>query len=222
MGLSSQESVSIFRVRMLRFLAVVLAMPLFVSGCGNSKMVHVKSEDAPASASQSLSDYKIGVDDQLQVTVWRNPELSGTPTVRPDGKITVPLAGEVEAGGRTAPEIAKAIEEKLAVYIRAPVVTVSVTGLRSHEFLTRIRITGAVRTPRSMPFRPGITVLDAVLEAGGPTEFASANRTKVYRKAADKVLVFDVALDDILRRGRLRTNIELQSGDVVTIPERLF
>jgi polysaccharide export outer membrane protein len=206
----------------LRLSVVLSVVLLAVSGCGNSKFVNVKPEDAPASASQSLNEYKIGVDDQLQVSVWRNPELSGTPTVRPDGKITVPLAGEVEAGGRTAPEIAKAIEEKLAVYIRAPVVTVSVTGLRSHEYLTRIRITGAVRTPRSMPFRPGITVLDAVLEAGGPTEFASANRTKVYRKAADKVMVFDVELDDILRRGRLRTNIELQSGDVVTVPERLF
>jgi polysaccharide export outer membrane protein len=209
-------------INALRLSVVLSVVLLAVSGCGNSKMVHVKPEDAPASASQSLNEYKIGVDDQLQVSVWRNPELSGTPTVRPDGKITVPLAGEVEAGGRTAPEIAKAIEEKLAIYIRAPVVTVSVTGLRSHEYLTRIRITGAVRTPRSMPFRPGITVLDAVLEAGGPTEFASANRTKVYRKAADKVMVFDVELDDILRRGRLRTNIELQSGDVVTVPERLF
>ncbi len=209
-------------MKVLRVFAVLPVMMLAVSGCGNSKIVHVKPEDAPASSSQSLNEYKIGVDDQLQVSVWRNPELSGTPTVRPDDKITVPLAGEVDAGGRTAPEIAKAIEEKLAVYIRAPVVTVSVTGLRSHEFLTRIRITGAVRTPRSMPFRPGITVLDAVLEAGGPTEFASANRTKVYRRAADKVMVFDIELDDILRRGRLRTNIELQSGDVVTVPERLF
>jgi polysaccharide export outer membrane protein len=206
----------------LRLSVVLSVILLVVSGCGNSKFVNVKPEDAPASASQSLNEYRIGVDDQLQVSVWRNPELSGTPTVRPDGKITVPLAGEVEAGGRTAPEIAKAIEEKLAVYIRAPVVTVSVTGLRSHEYLSRIRITGAVRAPRSMPFRPGITVLDAILEAGGPTEFASANRTKVYRKAADKVMVFDVALDDILRRGRMRTNIELQSGDVVTVPERLF
>ncbi len=206
----------------LRLSVVLSVILLAVSGCGNSKFVNVKPEDAPASASQSLSEYKVGVEDQLQVTVWRNPELSGTPTVRPDGKITVPLAGEVAAGGRSAPEIAKAIEEKLAVYIRAPVVTVSITGLRSHEYLTRIRITGAVRAPRSMPFRPGITVLDAILEAGGPTEFASANRTKVYRKASDKVLVFDVELDDILRRGRLRTNIELQSGDVVTVPERLF
>jgi polysaccharide export outer membrane protein len=209
-------------MKVIRLPVVLPVILLAVSGCGDSKLVHVKSEDAPASASQSLSEYKVGVDDQLQVTVWRNAELSGTPTVRPDGKITVPLAGEVDAGGRTAAEIAKAIEEKLAVYIRAPVVTVSVTGLRSHEYLTRIRITGAVRSPLSMPFRPGITVLDAVLEAGGPTEFASANRTKVYRKTSDKVLVFDVELDDILRRGRLSTNIELQSGDVVTVPERLF
>jgi polysaccharide export outer membrane protein len=193
-----------------------------VAGCGGKSATKARTEDAPAAAANSLAEYRVGVDDQLQVTVWRNPELSGPATVRPDGKITVPLAGEVEAGGQTAGTIARSIEEKLATYIRSPVVTVSVTGLRSHEYLTRIRITGAVRTPRSMPFRPGITVLDAVLEAGGPTEFASANRTKVYRKVEDKVTVFEVKLDDILRRGKLQTNIELQSGDVVTVPERLF
>jgi polysaccharide export outer membrane protein len=210
-----------------RRVGVVLLVLIFgtlsaVSGCARQKAVHVKTEDAPAAAAVSLAEYRVGLDDQLQITVWRNPELSGTATVRPDGKITVPLAGEVDAGGQSAGMIARAIEEKLATYIRSPVVTVSVTGLRSHEYLTRIRITGAVRTPRSMPFRPGITVLDAVLEAGGPTDFASANRTKVYRKADDKVIVFDIKLDDILRRGKLRTNIELQSGDVVTVPERLF
>lgn len=193
-----------------------------VSSCGGKKFVTVSAANAPATAAGLLTEYRVGVDDQLQVSVWRNPELSGSAVVRPDGKITVPLAGEVDAGGQTAAMIARAIEEKLSAYIRSPVVTVSVTGLSSHEYLTRLRITGAVRAPRSMPFRPGITVLDAVLEAGGPTDFAAPNRTKVYRKAGEKVQVFDIRLDDILRRGKLQTNIELQSGDVVTVPERLF
>jgi polysaccharide export outer membrane protein len=210
-----------YRDLIIRVAAVALFCIALVS-CSNPQIVKKDAEANAAVATTSTVDYEIGVDDQLQVTVWRNPELSVSAVVRPDGRITVPLAGDVVAGGKTTADLAKAIEGKLAVYIRAPTVTVAVSELRSHEFLTRIRITGAVRTPRTMPFRPGITVLDAVLEAGGPTEFAAPNRTKVYRKSGDKTEVYDIELDDILRRGKLRTNLPLQSGDVVTVPERIF
>jgi len=101
------------------------------------------------------------------VTVWRNPELSVAGPVRPDGKITVPLIGDVEAGGRTPSEVAEQIKKQLSTYVREPNVVVIITDLRSHEFLSRIRITGAVRIPKSIPYRQGMTVLDAVLEAVG-------------------------------------------------------
>jgi len=94
--------------------------------------------------------------------------------------------------------------------------------LRSHEFLSRVRVTGAVRTPRSMPHRQGMTVLDAVLEAGGTNDFASPNRTKLYRKVKDKAEMFEIELGDILKKGRLETNLLLRPGDVITVPERLF
>lgn len=168
-------------------------------------------------------DYLIGVDDRLQVTVWRNPELSVIVPVRPDGKISVPLIGDVQAGGRTPEQVAQMIREKLSNYIREPQVTVILTELRSHEFLARVRVTGAVRTQRSLPYRQGMTVLDAVLEAGGINEFAAPNRTKLYRKVApDKTEVYDVELGDILNKGRLETNYTLRPGDVITVPERLF
>jgi len=166
--------------------------------------------------------YRIGVDDRIQVSVWRNPELSVTAPVRPDGKISVPIIGDVEAGGRTPAAVAEDIRIRLATYIREPNVAIIVSELRSHEFLTRVRVTGAVRTPRSFPYRQGMTVLDAVLEAGGVNEFASANRTKLYRKLNDKVEVHDVELGDILTKGRLESNLPLRPGDVITIPERLF
>lgn len=181
--------------------------------------------EAPAEPRFSTlsGDYLIGVDDRLQVTVWRNPELSVIVPVRPDGKISVPLIGDVQAGGRTPEQVANHIRERLANYIREPHVTVILTELRSHEFLSRVRVTGAVRLPRSLPYRQGMTVLDAVLEAGGINEFASPNRTKLYRKvAADKTEVYDVALADILNKGRLETNYALRPGDVITVPERLF
>ena len=167
-------------------------------------------------------DYRIGVDDRVQVTVWRNPELTVTAPVRPDGKISVPIIGDVQAGGQTPAEVAETIRKRLSEYIREPNVAVILTELRSHEFLTRVRVTGAVRTPRSIPHRQGMTVLDAVLEAGGVTEFASPNRARLFRKTKEKTEVFPIELGDILRKGRLETNLLLSPGDVITVPERLF
>jgi polysaccharide export outer membrane protein len=158
----------------------------------------------------------------LQITVWRNPELTVTVPVRPDGKISVPLIGDVQAGGNTPTQVAAIIKDKLSAYIREPNVAVILTELRSHEFLSRVRVTGAVRAPRSMPYRQGMTVLDAVLEAGGVNDFASPNRTKLYRKEKTKTEIIDIDLNDILTKGKLVTNVELRPGDIVTVPERLF
>jgi polysaccharide export outer membrane protein len=164
------------------------------------------------------------VDDRLLINVWKNPELSLTVPVRPDGMVTMPLIGDVKAGGHTAAEVAESIRKKLSSYISEPSVAVIVTELRSHEFISRVRVTGAVRNPRSLPFRQGMTVLDAVLEAGGVNEFAAPNRGKLYRKqkGSSGTDVYDVGLGDILNKGRLDTNYVLYPGDVVTIPERLF
>jgi polysaccharide export outer membrane protein len=117
----------------------------------------------------AADDYLIGVDDMVQVSVWRNPDLGITAPVRPDGKISVPLVGDVTAGGRTPDEVAKDLQQKLAAYVREPQVTVILTELRSHEYLSRVRVTGAVRQPISIPYRQGMTVLDAVLAAGSPS-----------------------------------------------------
>ncbi len=166
--------------------------------------------------------YLIGIDDVIQVSVWRNPELTVTVPVRPDGKVSLPLIGDVMAGGLPPMQVAANIEKKLRSYIRSPKVAVILTQLRSHEFLTRIRVTGAVRTPSSMPYRQGMTVLDALLQAGGTNDFAAAGRSKLYRKVNGKVQVINVDLDSILTEGALETNLVLMPGDVLTVPERLF
>lgn len=193
-----------------------------VAGCASQRTPSIEDTISTRFAIEE-GEYRIGVDDRVQVNVWKNPELSVIVPVRPDGRISVPLIGDVLAGGKTPPELAGAIREKLSIYIRDPNVTVIVTDLNSHEFLTRVRVTGAVRTPRSLPYRQGMTVLDAILEAGGINDFASPNRTKLYRgKKANGSEVFDVQLGDILNRGRLQTNFTLLPGDVVTVPERIF
>lgn len=197
---------------------------LFLSliSCAGGKGGQPEDTGAAGPDTGSKGTYKIGVDDGLQITVWRNPDLSTTVPVRPDGKISVPLVGDVQAGGLTPEEVAAHIKQKLAYYIRDPNVTVIVANLRSHEFLSRIRVTGAVRTPISMQYRAGMTVLDAVLEAGGVNDFAAPNRTKLYRKGKTKTEVFDIELGDILYKGKLETNYELKAGDIITVPERLF
>jgi polysaccharide export outer membrane protein len=210
---------NLFRV----VLVLVAGTVVLVSGCAStSGITDEKEKGASQFASYVEGDYRIGVDDVLQITVWRNPELSVTVPVRPDGKISVPLIGDVQAGGNAPMQVAAIIKDKLSTYIREPNVAVILTQLRSHEFLSRVRVTGAVRTPRSMPYRQGMTVLDVVLEAGGINDFAVPNRTKVYRRLKAKIEIIDVDLGDILNKGKLETNVEIRPGDVVTIPERLF
>jgi polysaccharide export outer membrane protein len=203
------------------FRAAILLLAMIVAACAQRL-----PEAQTASSSAAELDYRIGTDDRLQITVWKNPDLSmATVPVRPDGKISVPLIGDVEAGGLTPRDVADIIRQKLSAYIREPNVAVILIDLRSHEFLSRTRVTGAVRTPRSMNHRQGMTVLDAVLEAGGVNEFASPNRTKLYRqddKDKTKTNVYSVELGEIMDKGKLETNYPLLPGDIISVPERLF
>jgi polysaccharide biosynthesis/export protein len=171
---------------------------------------------------QAVSAYRIGVDDEVKVSVWQNPGLDVQVPVRPDGKISVPLVGDVEAGGRTPEEVGAEIQEKLKTYVRDPQVTVILTALRSHEYLSRVRVTGAVRQPVSVPYRQGMTVLDAILAAGGVNEFAAGDSTELYRKEGEGTRAYAVRLDRILQKGDLSTNYPVAPGDVITVPERVF
>jgi polysaccharide export outer membrane protein len=201
-----------------RFIALVLLVML--AGCATAP----GSSQAPKfnADAQAVSTYHIGVDDQLQITVWHNPDLSVSVPVRPDGKITVPLIGDVVAGGKTPEEVAAEVKDKLQAFVRDPQVAVILTELRSHEYLSRVRVTGAVRTPVSLPYRQGMTVLDAVLAAGGTTEFAAPDHTELYRKDGDSTKSYAVQLGNILQQGELTTNYPVQPGDVITVPQRSF
>lgn len=194
------------------------AVALLAAGCESAPVPAETVVDRPIES----EPYRIGVDDRVQVTVWRNPEVSVTAPVRPDGKITVPLIGDVQAGGRTPAEVAENIKKQLSAYIRDANVSVIVTDMLSSQYLSRVRITGAVKAPKSIPYRQGMTVLDVVLEAGGLNDFASANNTKLYRRTKDKTEIIYIELGNILNKGRLETNLYLRPGDVITVPERLF
>jgi len=205
-------------VRSFQF--AVVAVLLLLSACASTS----GSKQAPTinPTAQAVAAYRIGVDDEVKVSVWQNPGLDVSVPVRPDGKISVPLVGDIDAGGRTPEEVAAEIKEKLATYVRDPQVTVILTQLRSHEYLSRVRVTGAVRQAVSVPYRQGMTVLDAVLAAGGTNEFAAADRTELYRKEGEGTRAYSVRLDQILQKGELTTNYPVQPGDVITVPERTF
>lgn len=181
--------------------------------------------DSTSNAFSLVSEYRIGVDDLVMVSVWGNDNISITVPVRPDGRISIPLIGDVLAGGRTPSEVAAVVETSLRDYVRDPKVSIILLELRSHEFISRVRITGAVRAPQSVPYRQGMTVLDLVLLAGGPNEFAAPGRTRLYRrdgKDADRSRSLPIELDEILSQGKMATNYALLPGDVITVPERLF
>ncbi len=166
--------------------------------------------------------YGVGPDDTLSINVWGNQELTVSAPVRPDGHISMPLVGDIKVGGLTPEEISELIEKELSAYIRSPNVTVIVTNLQSTEYLSRIRVTGAVVTNISIPHRSGMTVLDAILAAGGVNEFAASNKTRLYRNTSSGRQAYLVKLDDILRKGEIETNYALAAGDIITVPERIF
>ncbi len=194
----------------------MLAMTLTIAACASTQPPPPEAlQDVPVFA----DEYRIGVGDDLRIDVWRNPDLSVAVPVRPDGKVTVPVAGDIEVGNLTPEQVSDRIETILSEYIREPIVTVTVTGMGSNEYLSRVRITGAVGSPSSMPYRPGMTVLDAILDSGGVTEFGNPRRAVLYRATGDRL---DVRLDRILESGDMSTNFTLRPGDILTVPQRAF
>jgi polysaccharide biosynthesis/export protein len=177
---------------------------------------------APVPSSESNSQYIIGPGDSIQVFVWRNPELSVTVPVRPDGKISTPLVEDMVAVGKTPSRLARDIEVVLAEYVRTPQVNIIVSQALSA--FSQVKIVGQVRSPQAIPYREGMRVLDALLLVGGLTDFASANRARIVRPSSSgaKSTEIRVKLGALLERGDMRQNYELRPGDVLIVPQSLF
>ncbi|WP_434049299.1 XrtA/PEP-CTERM system exopolysaccharide export protein [Marinobacter salarius] len=199
-----------------------LTAVILVSGCAGPKTSSPEQIQRALAVDtvNSVDEYILGATDVVRVSVWRNEDLSISVPIRPDGKISVPLVGDVQASGRTPDALANDIETKLSAYIREPQVSIVVTSMGSHEYTDRVRVTGAVQQPTSVPHRAGMTVLDMVLTSGGVTPFASPNNSVLYRTMEGEVVAIPVKLDEILSRGDISTNYKLRPGDILTIPER--
>jgi polysaccharide biosynthesis/export protein len=176
---------------------------------------------APAVPAVTVSpNYIIGPGDTLQVYIWRNPELTSTVPVRPDGKISTPLVEDMIAVGKTPSELARDIEKVLSEFVRSPQVNVIVTEPKST--FSQVKVIGQVSTPQALAYRDGMTVLDAILAVGGLAPFAAGNRAKVIRTQDGKRREIKVKLDNVVNKGDMATNIALQPGDVLVVPESVF
>jgi len=164
--------------------------------------------------------YVIGPGDVLQVFVWRNPELTITVPVRPDGRITTPLVEEMTAANKTAEQLARDIEKVLAEYVRSPQVNIIVVTPRG--VASEVKVVGQVHSPQGVPFRAGMTVLDLVLAVGGLTDFAAGKRAKIVRDENGHRSEIKVNLDALVNHGDLKHNIEMKSGDILVVPEAIF
>lgn len=211
------KSSSKIKQRLVTLFSALIIISLY--GCASSSPDMAAPEEVP---SYSEKPYEIGVGDSLRIDVWGNEKLSIQVPVRPDGKISMSLIGDILAADNTAESLAENITTALLNYIKNPQVTVIVANPSSSDFQARVRVTGAVRSPQSVAFRKGMSVLDLVLMAGGVNEFARPANAKLYRRVAGKVKVYKVNLDDILRFGKLDTNYMLMPSDIITVPERSF
>ena len=208
--------------RMFRVLLVFVSM-VWLAGCAGPQVSSQQEiQTALNTTPPSMKHYILGPSDVVQVSVWRNQDLSVKVPVRPDGKISVPLVGDVQAAGLTPQTLAENIQKQLSNYIRQPQVSVIVEQMSSHEYTERVRVTGAVKNPMSTPYRQGMTVLDMVLVAGGLNDFAAPDKAVLYRKVGNRVVAIPVHLNEILQQGNIKTNYKLHPGDILTIPERNF
>jgi polysaccharide export outer membrane protein len=176
---------------------------------------------APTAPAASVApNYLIGPGDTLQIFVWRNPELTSSVPVRPDGKISTPLVEDMVAVGKMPSELARDIEKVLGEFIRSPQVNVIVTVPVSA--FSQVKVIGQVTQPGSLPFREGMRVLDAILSTGGLANFAAGNRAKIVRRVDGKDITIKVKVANLVNKGDMSQNLELKAGDVLVIPESLL
>jgi polysaccharide export outer membrane protein len=198
---------------------------LAISGCAGARSGGHSLPPATFVSSDDIASekYVIGPLDQLNVFVWRNPELSTKIQVRPDGMITTPLISDLAAAGKTPAQLADDIRSALTKYIDNPQVSVMVESFQG-TFAQSIRIVGATEKPAALPYRANMTLLDAMIEVGGLSQYAAGNRARLIRhdRASGRQVEYDLKIARLLKKGDTSANVRLEPGDVIIIPESMF
>jgi len=200
----------------LRFPAgAIVAAALLLSACA-SRISLTPPDEPPAQLA-----YLIGAGDNININVWRNPEVSVSVPVRPDGKITTPLVEDLQAAGKTSTELARDIEKALEKYIQQPMVTVIVTSFVG-PYSQQIRVIGQAARPQALAYRQGMSLMDVLIAVGGITDFAAGNKANIIRTVDGARRAVPVRLHDLVRKGDISANVAMQPGDVLVIPEGWF
>jgi polysaccharide export outer membrane protein len=199
------------------FGAITAAVVLIVAGCGGAPPL----PPAPPASSLPSAEYRIGPGDALNIFVWRNPELTLTVPVRPDGRLSIPLVEDVVAIGKSPTALAREFEERLSKYVKEPLVTVIVEGFVG-PIPEQIRVIGEAAQPRALPYRADMTVLDVMIAVGGLTKYAAGNDSVIIRTAQGEQNTYSVHLNSLIRDGEIENNVALRPGDILIIPQRLF
>ena len=196
-------------------LALLGALVSVLAACATSSY-----PPAPYSASTQDYSYIIGPGDNLNIIVWRNPELSMSVPVRPDGKVTMPLVDELAVQGRNSVDGARDVEKVLGKFVRDPVVTVIVTGFVG-PYSEQIRVIGEASRPQFLAYKQKMTLLDVMIAVGGLTDFAAGNSATILR-SSEGTQQYSVRLKDLIRRGDISANVEMKPGDILIIPQSFF
>lgn len=217
-ALTMKKSMTIHRAIPILALAVLVSVGAFAQSDSASKPsapAAAATDKQAARAAHSDSSYVIGANDVLAINVWKEPDISRSVPVRSDGKISLPLVGELTASGQTAPQLEQEIAKRLQNYISEPEVTVIVTDSKSQK----INIMGMVSKPGAYLLTSATTVLDSIAMAGGFKDFAKQKSIYVLRKAPDGTeqrLPFNYK--EVIKGKNPDQNIRLQSGDTVVVP----
>jgi polysaccharide biosynthesis/export protein len=190
---------------------------LLMAGCATTK-----HPPAQASLDKNFSwNYLIGPGDNVNVFVWRNPEVSGSFPVRPDGKMTMNLVEDMPASGKTPSQLARDIEKSLSKYIQEPIVTVIVAG-GVGPYSQQIRVIGQAAKPQALNYRENMSLIDIMIQVGGITDFAAGNKAVILRTANGKQEQLGVRLEDLVKGGDISANVDMRPGDILVIPESWF
>ena len=198
------------------FWLAVMAASLLLGGCSTAPTVN-----GAATAAAPMDNYIIGPGDSLQIFVRDNPTLSADVPVRPDGRISIPLVQSIVAAGKTPDALATDLEGELARYVRTPLVTVIVKSFVG-AYSQQVRVVGQATTPKAVPYRSGMSLLDVMIDVGGLTKFASGNSAKIARRLPDGTeQTIPVRLGDLMN-GNIEANVVMHPGDILIIPQSLF
>lgn len=202
---------------------LVLIGALSLAGCS---LFYGNQQELPPAPFVSPNEgpgpyYIIGPLDNLNVFVWRNPELSNSVTVRPDGFLSLPLIDDLPATGKTPTQLARDIEESLGNFINGPLVSVMVQGFVG-PFSQQVRVVGEAASPQSIPYRANMTLLDVMIHVGGLTEFAAGDQATLVRFEDGDQKEYRVKIDSLIKDGEIDKNIKILPGDVIIIPESIL